>query len=227
MKKIEKTEGLIAAPFTPMDSKGNLNAGMIPEYFNFLEKNGIAGVFINGTTGEGPSLTQKEKNINASTWADCLKKGGRIKVINLVGGTSYNECIENALFSSELGLSAIAVIGPYFFRPGNAEALAEFVARVGEAVPEMPVYYYHFPAITGNYIPMIDFLEKITDMLPNFAGIKFSHEDLMDFRAVLTIKTKNMIFSGEGMSACWLPLHTVAKVLSEVLIIMLHLSIIK
>ncbi|MGQ9620953.1 MAG: dihydrodipicolinate synthase family protein [Bacteroidales bacterium] len=190
MLTIEKIEGLVAAPFTPMDSNGNLNTEMIPEYYNFLEKNGITGAFINGTTGEGPSLTQKEKQINAKIWAKCLKAGGKVKVINLVGGTSYNECIENAVFSYEEGLSAISVIGPYFFKPDDVNILAEFVARIGEAVPELPVYYYHFPSVTGVTLPMINFLEKISGVLPNFAGIKYTHEDLMDFSSCLNYQNR-------------------------------------
>ena len=160
MLKIKKYEGLVAAPFTPMDQKGNLNPGMIPEYYSFLEKNGIAGAFINGSTGEGVSMTQKEKQINALAWAECLRAGGKIRVINLVGGTSYQECIENAIFSEEAGLSAIAVLAPYYFKPGNDTQLAEFVARVGEAVPEMPVYFYHIPVLTGVSMPMAGFLKK-------------------------------------------------------------------
>jgi N-acetylneuraminate lyase len=185
MLKINKFEGLVAAPFTPMDPKGNLNPGMIPEYYSFLEKNGVAGAFINGSTGEGVSMTQKERQINASGWAACLKAGGKIRVINLVGGTSYQECIENAIFSLEAGLSAVAVLAPYYFKPDSDERLAEFVARVGEAVPEMPVYFYHIPSLTGVSLPMAGFLRKISGMLPNFAGIKFTHEDFMDFLTCL------------------------------------------
>ncbi len=185
---MDKLEGLIAAPFTPLDSNGNLNTSIIPEYYRFLEKNGIIGAFINGTTGEGPSLTQKEKQINAEHWAKCVKAGGKVKIINLVGGTSYKECIENAVFSREIGISSIAIIGPYFFRPCDEEALAEYVSIIGEAVPEMEVYYYHFPAISGVNIKMTPFLKKISEMLPNFSGIKFTHEDLMDFIGCLNFK---------------------------------------
>lgn len=56
-----KFEGLIAAPFTPMDKNGDVVTDLIPEYFNFLNKNGVAGVFINGSTGEGVSLSQRER----------------------------------------------------------------------------------------------------------------------------------------------------------------------
>ncbi|HCI55672.1 MAG TPA: dihydrodipicolinate synthase family protein [Bacteroidales bacterium] len=185
MLKIEKFEGMVAAPFTPMDSKGNLKTELIHEYYYFLQKNGIVGAFINGTTGEGASLTQKEKQLQVQKWAECLKEGGKVRIINMVGGTCINECVENALFSYEAGLSAIAVIGPYFFKPSNDSHLAEFVAQVGEAVPELPVYYYHFPAMTGVNFGMAGFISKISKMLPNFAGIKFTHEDFMDFTLCL------------------------------------------
>jgi N-acetylneuraminate lyase len=203
MVKIVKYEGLVAAPFTPMDPKGDINPGMIPEYYSFLEANGVTGAFINGSTGEGPSLTQKEKQINASAWGECLRAGGNIRVINLVGGTSYQECIENALFSREIGLSAIAVLAPYYFKPADDTRLAEFVARVGESVAEMPVYFYHIPVLTGVSMPMAGFLAKISRMLPNFAGIKYTHEDFMDFLTCLNFErgTYDMLW---GRDECML-----------------------
>jgi N-acetylneuraminate lyase len=182
---IKKYEGLVAAPFTPMDKNGDLNHEMIPEYYDFLQKNGIIGAFINGSTGEGPSLTQQEKQLQASVWAKCSKTGGKVRIINLVGGTSYQECIENAVFSREAGLSAIAILAPYYFKPADDTRLAEFVARVGESVTDMPVYFYHMPALTGVNMPMIGFLKKISGMLPNFAGIKYTQEDFMDFLSCL------------------------------------------
>ena len=185
MLKLKKFEGLVAAPFTPMDEKGNLNAGLIPEYYDFLAGNGVIGAFINGSTGEGPSLTQKERQIQAEQWAACQKTDGRVRVINLVGGTSYKECMETAIFSYEAGLSAIAMVAPYYFKPSGPESLAEFVAMVGESVPNMPVYFYNIPILTGVRIPMIGFLKRITKMLPNFAGLKYTDENLMDFMSCI------------------------------------------
>jgi len=191
MFTFKKYEGLVAAPFTPMDKKGNLNLSLVPQYYNLLGKNGVGGAFINGSTGEGASLTQREKQLQASEWALCLKNEGKVRVINLVGGTSYSECIENAIFSQELGLSAIALLPPYYFKPSNDDQLAEFVTRVGETVPKMPVYFYHIPVLTGVNIPMFGFLKKISGMLPNFTGIKFTQEDFMDFFSCLNFKNRN------------------------------------
>ena len=185
MKKLRKFEGLVAAPFTPLDKNGNLNPGVIPEYYDLLERNGVVGAFINGTTGEGFSLSQKERQIQATQWAACQKKGGKVRVINLVGGTSYKECIENAVFSREIGMHAIAIVAPYYFKPIEDTQLAEFVAKVAEAVPNMPVYFYHVPALSGVYIPMTGFLKKVSGMINNFAGIKYTYEDFMDFLSCL------------------------------------------
>lgn len=188
MMKIEKFEGLVAAPFTPFDSKGNLNTGLVADYYRFLVRNNISGAFINGSTGEGASLSGKERQIHAERWAQCFKEDKKVRIINLVGGTSYNECIENALFSFEAGLSAIALVAPYYFKPGDPEQLADFIARVGEAVPLMPVYFYHIPVLSGVYMPMKGFLEKISEILPNFAGIKYTHEDFSDFLSCMNYK---------------------------------------
>jgi N-acetylneuraminate lyase len=185
MINIKKYEGLVAAPFTPMDKKGSLNIEMIPEYYSFLNKNGVIGAFINGSTGEGVSLTQKEKQLQVTKWTECFKADGKVRIINMVGGTSYQECIENALFSYEAGISAVALVAPYYFKPTDDEMLAEFVTRVGESVPEIPVYFYHIPVLTGVFMPMIGFLKKVSAMLPNFAGIKFTHEDFMDFMSCM------------------------------------------
>lgn len=188
MIKTLRFEGLIAAPFTPMDKSGNINFGIIETYYNFLEKNGVIGAFINGSTGEGPSLTQREKQQQALKWAECYKSGGKVRIINLVGGTSYSECIENAIFSFETGLSAIAIVGPSYFKPCDENLLADFCTRIGESVPEMPVYYYHIPGLTGVCLSMIKFLERISEQLPNFAGIKYSHDDFLDFLACLDFR---------------------------------------
>jgi N-acetylneuraminate lyase len=88
----------------------------------------------------------------------------------------------------EAGLSAIAVVAPYYFKPSDDSRLAEFVARVGESVPLMPVYFYHIPVLTGVFLPMAGFLRKISGMLPNFAGIKYTHEDFMDFLTCLNYR---------------------------------------
>ena len=55
--QFEKIKGLIDAPFTPMLPNGDINLAPIPKYAAMLAKNGLKGVFINGSSGEGYMLT--------------------------------------------------------------------------------------------------------------------------------------------------------------------------
>lgn len=185
---MKKFEGLIAAPFTPLDGKDEVRYDFIPEYYSFLEQNKIGGAFINGSTGEGVSLSQKEKMKITEGWAKlgCEKK--TVKVINLVGGTSYQECIENAIHSQENGVDAIAILAPYYFKPADAKQLAEFCAKIAASVPDMPVYFYHIPVLTGCNVSMLDFLKEAAPIIPNLAGIKYTHEDFMDFLSCLNFE---------------------------------------
>ncbi len=178
---MERFEGLIAAPFAPMSANGEVMYDRIESYYDLLEKNGVVGAFINGSTGEGVSLTQKEKMRIVEEWTSCAKEKKSLKVITLVGGTSYSECIENALHSREQGIDAIALLAPYYFKPATAKQLAEFVSVVAEKVPDLPVYFYHIPVLSGCNVAMIDFLKECDSYIPNLAGIKYTHEDFMDF----------------------------------------------
>lgn len=48
---MEKIKGLIDAPFTPFYENGEVNYEPIEAYAKLLVKNGLKGVFINGSSG--------------------------------------------------------------------------------------------------------------------------------------------------------------------------------
>ncbi len=177
---MQRFEGLIAAPFTPMSDRDVIMYDQIDEYHTYLVKNRIVGAFINGSTGETASLTQKEKMKVTEAWVKAAI-GSQFKIINLVGGTSYLECIENAQHSAAVGVDAIAIVAPYYFKPAGAKQLAEFCAVIAEKVPQIPVYFYNIPVLSGVNIPMLDFLKEANPIIPNLAGVKYTHENFMDF----------------------------------------------
>jgi len=186
--EIEHLQGLISAPFTPFDSTGKLDISMIPSYYNFLKKNGITGAFINGSTGEGVSITLEEKKAVAQAWADCSNHDTDFKVMVFLGGTCIADCIELAKHAYEIGLYAVSLTAPFYFKPGNVDTLAEICIKVGESVPSMPLYYYHIPVLTGVNIPMFDLVRALDGKLPNFAGVKYTHEDFMDYQSCMSYK---------------------------------------
>ncbi|MGV3560669.1 dihydrodipicolinate synthase family protein [Larkinella arboricola] len=183
MVAIPKIEGLIAAPFTPMHVNGSLNLSIIEPYARMLVQSGVKGAFIAGSTGEGVSLTLTEK-------LDLLRAWGAVDLpdlhkIMLVGGTSLAECILVAKEAAQRGFQAVAVIAPFYFKPATPQALADFCVQVGEAVPELGLYFYHIPALTNVHLSMLDFLSEMDGRLPNFRGIKYTHNNMMEYRQCL------------------------------------------
>ncbi len=181
-------EGLIAAPFTPMHKDGSLNTSIIPEYYEMLKANGVTGAFICGSTGEGVSMTSIEKKAVAEAWAAAANGENDFKVMTLLGGTSVADCKELALHAKQIGLYAISFTSPFYFKPASVEVLARTCAEVAAAVPDMPFYYYHIPALTGVNFAMYDLLQAIDGKIPNFTGIKYTHEDFMDFLSCTNFK---------------------------------------
>lgn len=186
--KVPHFEGLIAAPFTPMHRDGSLNTALIASYYELLKRNGISGAFVCGSTGEGVSLTAREKMQVAEAWADCSRHDKDFKVMMFLGGTSINDCKELALHAKQTGLFAISFTAPFYFQPADVTMLAKTCMEVAAAVPDMPFYYYHIPVLTGVNISMFDLLQAIDGRILNFAGIKYTHEDFMDFQSCLNYK---------------------------------------
>lgn len=187
---INHLKGLIAAPFTPMFPDGSLNISLIPLYYEFLKKNDVCGAFICGSTGEGVSLTLKEKKEIAKAWADCTQNDSNFKVMLFLGGTSITECKELAIYAEQIGLWAISFTAPYYFKPSTIEMLALTCKEVANSVPNMPFYYYHIPVLTGVNLSMFELLKVVENNIPNFAGIKYTHEDFMDFHSCLEYKNQ-------------------------------------
>lgn len=186
----EKIEGLIAAPFTPFDSKGELNLDTIPSYYSFLKNNGVVGAFICGSTGEGVSLTFEEKVKVMTAWTNLTKHDKDFALIMFLGGTNIKECQELARLSEDSGVDAISFTSPFYFKPANAKQLALCCAEVAAAAPNTAFYYYHIPVLTGGNYPMIDLLREVDGLIPTFKGIKYTHEDFMDFLSCLNFNNR-------------------------------------
>lgn len=183
--EIAKLKGLIAAPFTPMNADGSLNTNIIKTYYLMLKNNGIKGAFICGSTGEGVSMTLEEKKLVYKAWAECTKGDPDFKVMAFLGGVCIKDCIDLATYAYEVGLYAVSFTAPFYFKPNSVKTLADICYEIASKVPNMPFYYYHIPVLTNVGYPMLSLLEEIDGRISNFAGIKYTHEDFMDYQSCM------------------------------------------
>ena len=176
---MEKIFGLIDAPFTPFLANGDVNLEPVEAYARMLQKNGLKGVFINGSSGEGYMLTTDERKALAERWVSVAPEG--FKVIVHVGSCCLRDSVELARHAQAIGAWGIGSMAPPFPKIGRIEELVKYCEQIAAAAPNLPFYYYHIPAFNGAFLPMLDLLKAVDGRIPNFAGIKYTYESLYEY----------------------------------------------
>ncbi|XP_052675155.1 N-acetylneuraminate lyase B-like [Crassostrea angulata] len=185
-------EGLVPAVFTPFDRSGELDLFKIEPYCAYLLKNNIKAIYVNGTTGEGKSLTKDERKKILEKWIQVSE--GRLKIVAHVGVLNVRESKELAKHAEESGADAIASLPPLFFKPQCIDTLIEHCKAIADVAPHLPFYYYHLPIMTGVDFNMENFLREAKKSIPNLAGIKFSSKDLVDMIGCVFQDNMNVVF---------------------------------
>lgn len=181
--EIQKIKGLIAAPYTPMNGDGSLNTGLIPAYATKLKNDGVSGVFICGTTGEGMLMTPEERTQVADKWIS--EQTEEFKIIVHVGTTSSKLSKQLAQHAQSAGAFATGCMGPVFLSTSDVQLIAEFCAEVASGAPDLPFYYYHIPSVSGVNVRVASFIRVAQKIIPNLAGIKFTDNNFMDMQQCL------------------------------------------
>ena len=176
---MEKIIGLIDAPFTPFHENGDLNLEPIEKYAAMLQNNGLQGVFINGSSGEGYMLTTEERMQLAERWLKVAPKG--FKVIVHVGSCCLRESQKLAAHAQEIGAWGIGSMAPPFPKISRIEELVKYCEAIANSAPDLPFYYYHIPAFNGAFLPMLELLKAVDGRISNFAGIKYTFESLYEY----------------------------------------------
>lgn len=176
----ERYSGLIAAVFTPMNADGSIAPDRAPAAVDHLKVDGVSAILICGSTGEGPLLTTEERKEIASAFVEAAR--GKLRAMVHVGHSAPVEARDLAEHAASIGAEAILYNAPFYFKPRSVEVLADCCAYVHKAAPHLPLYYYHIPALTGVSFRMREFLPVARERCPGMVGMKFTHEDLMDYR---------------------------------------------
>lgn len=176
---MNKINGHIVAPFTPLNEDESINLNPIKDYAELVHRNHLDGVFVCGSSGEGGLLTKEERMQIAEKWIEVSE--GRLKVIVHTGGTNIMDQKSLAAHAHEIGAYAIAAMAPMFLGPKRNEELGAFCKTVSSAAPDLPFYYYHIPGLNGINLPVMELLKYADTEIPNFAGVKYTHDNMYDF----------------------------------------------
>ena len=176
-------QGVIPPVVTPRHADGSIDTDSLTNLTRHLLDGGVSGLFVLGSSGEVPYLTNAERELVVSTIAAENAAAGAARVPLIVGANEQttNRVIEEARKVIDLGADAIVVTSMYY-AIGNAEETETHFRAVHDAV-SAPIFAYDVPVRTHFKLP--------TDLLVRLgrdgviAGVKDSSGDDVGFRQLL------------------------------------------
>ena len=178
--------GLITAVHTPFFKDGRLNLDAVAGQAELMQRAGVEGVFVAGTTGESHSLTLEERMQLATRWVDAAA-GTSLAVVIHVGHNCIGDAQTLARHAEQIGANAIAALAPCYFKPPGLDELLGTCAAIAGAAPALPFYYYDIPTMTGLKHSMPEFLQQGRQRIPNLAGLKYTNADLVQLQECLAV----------------------------------------
>ncbi|OWF37509.1 N-acetylneuraminate lyase-like [Mizuhopecten yessoensis] len=180
-----RIRGAVSAPFTAFKPNGEINYEIIPAFCSYLKDHHFEYAYVNGTLGEGMSLTIEERKKSLEAWVEAAD--GKIGIIAHVGANNLRDSQVLARHAEDVGVDAIAALAPSFFKPTNEEALVEYMAAVAGMAPKTPFYYYCINYVTGIYLNAAKFLRLAKDKIPTLCGLKHSSKELTSAHSCMMV----------------------------------------
>ena len=132
MNSMTSFSGVIPPVVTPMLTPDQLDVPAVERIVEHLIAGGVSGVFVLGTTGEGPSLTQKMRYEMVEV--TCKAVAGRIPVFVGVTETCLAESIALAKHAAACQATAIVAAAPFYFDVSQ-KALEAWFDALATAAP--------------------------------------------------------------------------------------------
>lgn len=175
-----ETPDLIAATLTPLNGNGDLNLDAVGPLVDNLLADGVRGLYVNGSTGEGVSLSVQERMELAAEYVRCVNQ--RVAVFIQVGHNSLREAQRLAAHAHQIQATGISATCPSYFKVDSISGLIACMQEIASAAPSLPFYYYHIPGLTGSVLSMPHFLEQASVCIDSLAGLKFTSPELHTFQ---------------------------------------------
>lgn len=173
--------GICTAFITPFRN-GETDFSCLEKLINIGLDSGIAAVSVCGTTGEAPTLTDREKHKITRLAKDVVN--GRVPVIRGVGSPDTAVAVKEAVRAERDGADALLALTPYYNKCTRAGAIAHFGA-IADAV-KIPIIIYNVPSRTGVDI-LPDTVLEIKSGHPNVMGIKEAGGNVLRISELATI----------------------------------------
>lgn len=156
---------------TPLLENKELDLVGLKNLLEHLINGGVHGIFILGTTGEGPSLSYAVRKQLVSETCRIVNK--KVPVLVGITDTSFDGTLEIANHAKKVGADALVVAPPYYF-PIAQEEMGDYLESLVPMLP-LPFMLYNMPSCTKLHLS-IDVVRRAKEL--GAIGIKDSSGDL-------------------------------------------------
>ena len=163
-----KLEGLIPPMVTPLDERRQLDPVGTEKMVAHLLDGGVDGIFLLGTTGEGPHLDYAVRTALVKTVCRLVKK--RVPVLVGITETNLEAAVSFAKRCQAMGASGVVAAPPYYFQLTQEQCI-DWYTELANRVP-LPLVIYNMPAHTETVLAP----ETVAKLAahPNIIGMKDS-----------------------------------------------------
>jgi dihydrodipicolinate synthase/N-acetylneuraminate lyase len=185
-------KGVFPAPPTPMTQDGRVHENALRSMLEDNIAHGCGGFWMAGSTGEGPILTEEQRDLVARVSAEACK--GRALAIMQVGSMSTASAIRATRTARAAGCAAICCLPPLFFPPAE-RSIIDYYKAVADTAGDLPFFVYNLPQLTQvELVPAL--MEKLKREIPTLKGVKHSAPEFAYIRIFADMGL--ICFSGNG-----------------------------
>ncbi len=172
---MKELKGIVPAVITPLKSSGLIDDELFAKQVQYLADSGVDGFFINGTTGDGPLLSNGERLETLRIAKDIT--GGKQFLCAASVHPSTDEVLKEIRTFESLEPDFIVAVTPFYYSVSQ-EAIVEHFKTIAGSSP-FPLIIYNIPQCTHNKI----YYETLFELakIENVAGIKDSSGDFITF----------------------------------------------
>lgn len=187
---INRLNGIIPPLVTPMTDQGLLDKTGLSTLIEHVVNDNVHGVFILGTTGEGPSLKYSLRREMIHATCEFVQK--RIPVLVGITDTSFSESVALSRWAKDQGADAVVVAPPFYFTIGQNE-FVEYIQQLDQEC-HLPIFLYNMPGLTRLQID-VDSIKTLLK-LDNVIGIKDSSGNMDYYKQLCESVANYPVFNG-------------------------------
>lgn len=183
-EQIRPLTGIIPPMATPLIDIDRLDVRGTENLVEHILSGGVHGLFLLGTTGEGPALSYRLRRELIERVCDQV--GSRVPVLVGITDSAYAEALHIADVAAKAGVAAVVMAPPFYYQFSQSDIM-HLIESTAQA-SALPLYLYNQPGLTK--ITFHPATVARSAEIPNVWGIKDSSGDMSYLKRVLELVGK-------------------------------------